>query len=157
MLGVVAYVVRGGDVLMVHRTARPEDAQHGLYNGLGGKVEPGEDVIAAVRRELAEEAGIEAIELRLRGTVSWPIVSGPGQDWFGFVFRVDAFAGEPPPANAEGTLHWVPRDRITQLPLPAGDDRWLPWVFDPEVAQFAGVMPYRDGRPAGWSASVLPA
>ena len=105
----------------------------------------------------AEEAGIEATELELRGTISWPVESGPGRDWFGFVFRVDAFAGEPPAANAEGTLHWVPRARLAELPLPAGDERWLAWVFDPAVAQFAGVMPYRDGRPAGWSVSILPA
>ncbi len=157
VLGVVAYVVRGEEVLLVHRTARAHDPQHGLFNGLGGKVEPGEDVIAAIRRELAEEAGIEATELELRGTISWPVESGPGRDWFGFVFRVDAFAGEPPAANAEGTLHWVPRARLAELPLPAGDERWLAWVFDPAVAQFAGVMPYRDGRPAGWSVSILPA
>lgn len=156
VLGVVAYVMRGDEVLLVHRTARADDPQRGLYNGLGGKVEPDEDVIAAIRRELTEEAGIQATSLTLRGTVSWPIEAGPGTDWFGFVFRVDAFRGEPPPSNVEGTLHWVPLALLSTLELPAGDERWLPWVFDPTVAQFAAVMPYRDGRPCGWSASVLP-
>jgi 8-oxo-dGTP diphosphatase len=30
----------GTRVLMVHRTARADDQQHGKYNGLGGKLEP---------------------------------------------------------------------------------------------------------------------
>ena len=39
-------------VLLVHRVARESDEQLGKYNGLGGKVEPGEDIVAAMRREL---------------------------------------------------------------------------------------------------------
>ena len=49
-------------VLMVHRIARPGDEQLGKYNGLGGKVEPGEDVVAGMRRELREEAELAADE-----------------------------------------------------------------------------------------------
>ena len=154
VLGVVAYVLRGQEVLLVHRTARADDAQYGLYTGLGGKVEPGEDVTSAVRRELREEAGIEAVSLRLRGTVSWPVLAGPGEDWFGFVFVVDEFTGEPFAANDEGTVHWVPRDRLGTLPLPPGDTAWLDLVFDPEVASFAGVLPYVDGAPAQWRVSI---
>ena len=37
-----------------------------LYNGLGGHVEAGENVLAAARRELREEAGLEIEELALR-------------------------------------------------------------------------------------------
>jgi 8-oxo-dGTP diphosphatase len=37
---------------------RPE-WQKGLLNGVGGKVEPGEDALAAMCREFAEEAGLE--------------------------------------------------------------------------------------------------
>ena len=48
----------GERVLMVHRIARPGDEQLGKYNGLGGKVEPGEDVVAGMKRELREEARI---------------------------------------------------------------------------------------------------
>jgi hypothetical protein len=29
-------------------------------------------------------------------------------------------------------------------------------VFDDSVAQFHGVMPYRDGQPESWSVSLIP-
>lgn len=47
-------------VLMVHRNARPSDHAFGKYNGLGGKMEPDEDLAACMIREIREEAGIEA-------------------------------------------------------------------------------------------------
>ncbi|WP_040157725.1 NUDIX hydrolase [Nigerium massiliense] len=155
IIGTLAYVVRGDDVLMVHRTFREGDQHRGKYNGLGGKVEADEDVVAGLRRELREEASIEADALRLRGTISWPGFGKGGEDWLGFVFVVDAFRGDVPEANAEGTLHWVPRSQLLSLPLWEGDYTWLPLVFDESVGQFHGVMPYVDGRPASWSVTLL--
>lgn len=157
IIGTLAYVIRDGRVLLVHRTARDDDAHLGKYNGLGGKLERDEDAVAGVRRELAEEAGIEATSIRLRGTISWPGFGRDGEDWFGFMFVVDDFIGEPPASNEEGTLHWVRIDDVLSLPLWEGDYTWLPLVFDPAVGQFHGVMPYRDGRPVGWSVTVLDA
>ncbi len=156
ILGTLAYVLRGDDVLMVHRSARADDQHLGKFNGLGGKLEPGEDVVAGIRRELREEASIEATSLRLRGTINWPGFGPNGEHWLGFIFVVDAFAGVVPDANAEGTLHWVPRAEVMNLPLWEGDYTWLPLVFDESVGQFHGVMPYADGRPCGWSVTILP-
>ena len=144
-------------VLMVHRNARPGDAHLGKYNGLGGKLDAGEDVVAGMRRELREEAGIECDAIQLAGTVSWPGFGGGGEDWFGFVFRVFAFTGTPPAANDEGTLEWVEVGRVGELPLWEGDRHFLPLVFDFTLPQFHGVMPYHNGRPLRWQVSLLPA
>ena len=57
--------------------------------------------------------------------------------------------------NAEGTLSWVPIDRLLELPLWEGDRHFLPLVFDAAVGQFHGVMPYKDGRPLSWSYHTL--
>src|SRR5690606_19455965 len=83
----------GRRCLMVHRNARPGDNHLGKYNGLGGKLEPDEDVMAGMRREIREEAGLECLSLRLRGTISWPGFGKNGEDWLGFIFLVDAFSG----------------------------------------------------------------
>ena len=110
----------GERVLMVHRIARPGDEQLGKYNGLGGKVEPGEDVVAGMKRELREEARIEVDAMRLRGTVSWPGFGRHGEDHFGFIFLVDSWhpiADAIPDANEEGPLTWERVDSLDELPM----------------------------------------
>ncbi len=155
ILATLGYVLSpdGGSVLLVHRIARPDDPQLGKYNGLGGKLEPTEDVAAGMRRELREEAGIEVQAMRLRGTVSWPGFGKHGEDWFGFIFVVDAFTGDVPTENAEGRLEWVRRERLLELPMWEGDRYFLPLVFDDDPRPFHGVMPYRGGRPVSWAVS----
>lgn len=137
-------------VLLVHRNARPGDLHLGKYNGLGGKMERDEDVATCMRRELREEARIEATSMQLRGTLSWPGFGKNGEDWLGFLFLVTAFEGTPPPCNAEGTLEWIELERIADLPLWEGDRHFLPLVFDADPRPFHGVMPYREGRMQSW-------
>jgi 8-oxo-dGTP diphosphatase len=145
----------GRCVLLVHRNRRPDDAHFGKYNGLGGKVHAGEDVVACLRREVREEAGLECDELVLRGTVSWPGFGKHGEDWFGFIFRIDRWHGTPLTENPEGALEWVELERVLTLPLWEGDRHFVPLVFAQTAQQFHGVMPYRDGRPVSWRYSVL--
>lgn len=142
-------------VLMIHRNARADDQHLGKYNGLGGKMEPGEDIAACMQREILEEAGIVCESMRLRGTLNWPGFGKQGEDWLGFIFVIDTYRGEPLAANAEGTLEWVPRDRLMELPMWEGDRHFLPLVFDDDPRPFHGVMPYRDGRMQSWSYTRL--
>jgi 8-oxo-dGTP diphosphatase len=157
VLATLGYVLSpdGRRVLLVHRNRRPDDPHFGKYNGLGGKLDAGEDVVTGLRREVREEGGLECDELALRGTVSWPGFGRGGEDWFGFLFLITRFSGEPRAECPEGTLEWVELFRLTQLPLWEGDRHFLPLLFDRSGRQFHGVMPYRNGRPVHWSCSVL--
>lgn len=141
-------------VLLVHRVARSGDEQLGKYNGLGGKVERGEDVAQAMKREIREEAGIDVTAMELRGTVSWPGFNG--RDVFGFVFLVTGFDGEPWQSNVEGTLAWHDVDSVMDLPMWDGDRHFVPLVFDETVRQFHGVIPYDAGHSvdAAWRVSL---
>jgi 8-oxo-dGTP diphosphatase len=163
ILATLAYVLSPdrSSVLMIHRDARPDDHHLGKCNGLGGKLRSDEDIVTGVKREVREEAGIECERLHLAGTVSWPGFGarggalersdqGQGEGWFGFVFRVDAFSGEPRRTSPEGTLGWVPLGEVMGLPLWEGDRNFLPLVFAEPQRPFHGVMPYRDGRPVSW-------
>lgn len=140
-------------VLMIHRNTRPDDLHAGKYNGLGGKLEPEEDVVSGMRREILEEAGLECQELALRGTLNWPGFGKQGEDWFGFVFLITRFTGTPLLRNPEGTLEWVDVEAIASLPLWEGDRHFLPLVFDSDPRPFHGVMPYQDGRMLSWRCS----
>lgn len=155
ILATLGYVLSpdGRRVLMVHRNARPGDQHLGKYNGLGGKLEAGEDALAGMRREIREEAEIDCTHISLRGTIGWPGFGKGGEDWFAFVFLVTAFTGTPPAANPEGSLEWIDVDRILELPLWEGDRHFVPLVFDGDPRPFHGVMPYRDGRMQSWTFS----
>lgn len=157
IVATLAYVMAPGgrEVLMVHRTKRGDDHHMGKYNGLGGKLEPGEDVVTGVKREVWEEAGITCDSLQLRGTINWPGFGKQGEAWFGFIFRVDRFSGAPHRENDEGVLEWVALERIPELPLWEGDRHFMPLVFDAAVNQFHGVMPYEGGRLTRWDVTVL--
>jgi 8-oxo-dGTP diphosphatase len=140
-------------VLMIHRNARGDDHHLGKYNGLGGKLEANEDAAAGMRREILEEAGIQCLEMALRGTISWPGFGRSGEDWFGFLFVVTRFSGEPLHRNPEGTLEWIGIEALDTLPLWEGDRHFLPLVFDDDPRPFHGLMPYRDGRMQSWTFS----
>ena len=144
IIGTLGYVRRGHDVLLVHRLRDGDDHQ-GKYNGLGGKLEIGEDVVTCMQRELLEESGLVATLMTLRGTIAGPGFGSDGSDWFGFIFIIDGFDGEPPERNDDGPLSWVPISEITTLPIWEGDHHFLPWVFDDDPRQFHAVLPYRDG------------
>ena len=142
-------------VLMIHRNKRPDDLHYGKYNGLGGRLEPGESVVAGMRREILEESGLLAEQLVLRGTISWPGFGKAGEAWFGFIFRIDRWSGTPHAGNHEGTLEWIPVDRVLDLPLWESDRLFLPMVFDYGPGTFHGVMPYENGRMVSWSYDEL--
>ena len=157
ILATLGYVVSpdGRKTLLIHRNTRDDDHHLGKYNGLGGKLDSGEDVVAGLKREICEEAGIECEEIKLRGTISWPGFGKDGEDWFGFIFRIDRFRGTPHSENPEGTLSWVPLENIFDLPLWEGDRYFLPLVFSDDTRQFHGVMPYNDGKPVSWTYSWI--
>jgi 8-oxo-dGTP diphosphatase len=138
-------------VLLVHRNARADDEQHGKYNGLGGKMEPNEDIVSCMKREIHEEAGIHCEEITLRGTINWTGFGPSGEDWLGFIFRIESFEGTPFEKNEEGDLSWVAIEDIDKLPIWEGDRHFLHLIFDEDPRVFHGFMPYENDKPLSWS------
>ncbi len=84
----------------------------GLYNGLGGHVEPGEDIYASVLREVREESGLELQHVTLRGIVH----ADAGDPAAGILFFVFTGETEQPHTtpSQEGALEWHP---VNALPF----------------------------------------
>lgn len=159
ILATLGYVIspREDSVLLIHRNKREKDTHLGKYNGLGGKLERGEDPVSCMIRELREESGLVATRLELRGTINWPGFGKEGEDWFGFLFRITAFEGLLTTENPEGTLAWHPIATVESLPMWEGDRHFLPLVLEPGGQPFHATMPYANGRPVSWDCTFLPA
>ena len=157
ILGVLGFVLSedGKKTLLVHRNARKDDAHFGKYNGLGGKMLANEDIVSCLKREIKEEAGIDCLGVVLRGTINWTGFGPNGEDWLGFIFIVPKFRGKPFQKNEEGTLAWHQINHIQKLPMWEGDPLFLPMVFDQDSRTFHGHMPYKKGRPQGWTFSRI--
>ncbi len=152
ILATLGYVLTADweQVLLIHRNKRPDDVHYGKYNGLGGRLEANESVTAGMCREIWEESGIIVDGLSLRGTISWPGFGKRGEDWFGFIFRIDQWHGDVHAGNYEGTLEWKPLAQLLQLPIWPSDRNFLPMVFDNDPRPFHGVMPYQQGEMLSW-------
>lgn len=137
-------------VLMIHRNAREDDEYLGKYNGLGGKMAMNEDVAACMKREIFEEAGIEVVQMRLRGTINWTGFGPKNENWLGFVFIIDEFKGIPHEKSLEGDLEWVDITSMGKLPMWEGDKYFLPLVFDGDPRIFHGYLPYNGDVPLEW-------
>jgi 8-oxo-dGTP diphosphatase len=108
---VLCFVTHGDEVLLLRGGPRKR-LWAGLYNGVGGHIEPSEDIRAAVLREVKEETGLEVGDVRLRGVVHVD-VDDPTLGVLFFVFTAIA-PGKQVVPTPEGSLEWC---RAQSLPF----------------------------------------
>lgn len=107
-----AIFLRRGDSFLLLKGAPTKRLWAGKYNGLGGHVERGEDVLSSAKRELFEETGISA-DLWLCGTL---IVDAGEIGIALYFFTGQSPEGEPAPSK-EGTAEWIPFEQMGTLPV----------------------------------------
>lgn len=111
--GVTAVVHRDGDLLLVRRL------DTGEWAPVTGIIDPGEQPADAAVREVAEEAGVDAVPERLALVhVSDPVVYANGDQarYLDLVFRLRWTSGRAHPADGENTdARWFPADRLPVL------------------------------------------
>jgi 8-oxo-dGTP diphosphatase len=120
------FATRGGSVLLL-KGAPTKRIWPNLYNGVGGHIEPGESALEGAHREFLEETGLPLLSPWLAAAITINTGANPGIVMF--VFRGEAGEGEFKPSQ-EGSLEWVPANRIHSLPLVEDLPILLPKVLD---------------------------
>ncbi len=100
----------------------------GRWNGFGGKIQKGESIEDAAKRELQEEAGITAEEMTEEGLLEFEFQGDP-QTLEVHVFRVDRFTGEPQETE-EMRPQWFPVEEVPYDTMWPDDRHWVPLFLD---------------------------
>ncbi|MHB8135255.1 MAG: NUDIX hydrolase [Anaerolineaceae bacterium] len=114
-----------------------------LFNGIGGHVERGEDIISSARRELFEETGIMCGLLENRGTLIIDIDNDEGILVFIFTGNVDSKSVR---SGIEGELQWIPIDQIMNFPLVEDLYTLIPKVLDSNIRFISGHYHYENDK-----------
>lgn len=117
------FIIEGDRILLIEKK---RGLGAGKVNAPGGRLEPGETPFAAALRELQEEIGVEATNVRELGEVSFHFLDG--YDLHCHVFRGDACVGTPIETD-EANPFWVPLAEIPYSRMWADDATWLPHLI----------------------------
>ena len=118
----LCYLLRGNDVLMLHRVKKKNDINKDKWIGIGGKFEPEEAPEECLLREAKEETGLTLTSWRCRGVVTFLSEGDEGE--YMYLFTADGFEGELKECD-EGDLEWVSREFLSSLPMWEGDKIFL--------------------------------
>ena len=126
----LCYIVKGEQVLMLHRVKKKNDLNHDKWIGVGGKFLPGETADQCLLREVREETGLTLTKFSLRAVIRFESDQWESEDMY--LYLGEEFTGELIECN-EGDLQWVSRDFVSRLPAWEGDKLFLEklWRGDP--------------------------
>lgn len=118
----LCYLEQNGCYLMLHRIKKKNDVNHDKWIGVGGKFDPGETAEACALREVWEETGLTMQSPDYRGIVDFTCEPWPAERMH--LYTCTDFTGTLTDCK-EGTLEWVPKAEVENLPIWQGDKIFL--------------------------------
>ena len=129
-------MVRGGEILLIRKL---RGLGKGKVNGVGGKVDPGEEPIEAAIREFEEEVLAHPVDVVKLGEIGFD--DSEGVSLLIHVFRAEGVCGTPD-ATDEAIPLWASLDAIPYEEMWADDPLWLRHVVSSQpfraFAKFEG-------------------
>lgn len=118
-LTTLCYIEKDNQYLMLHRVKKEKDINKDKWIGVGGHFEPGETPEECLLREVKEETGLTLTHWKFCG-----IVTFISDEWekveYMCLYKADGFTGELSDCD-EGTLEWVEKSKVFDLPIWEGD------------------------------------
>ena len=121
-------MIVGEGLVLLQRKASGRFGE-GKWNGVGGKVMPGEDPEDCVRREALEETGLRVGALTRHGTLRHYFGDVKEPTWTVHHYSTGDFDGDPEESE-EGELRWFSLDRIPYDEMWQDDRHWLPLLLE---------------------------
>ena len=118
-LTTLCYIEKDDSYLMLHRVSKKNDINKDKWIGIGGHFQVNESPEECLLREAKEETGLTLTSYRFRGIVTF-ITDGLEEAEYMHLYTADGFEGEIIDCD-EGTLEWVPKNKIPELNLWEGD------------------------------------
>lgn len=125
-----------GQVLVLDRSPTATDSWAGLTFP-GGHVEPNEDIVTSVIREVKEETGLTVWGLSSCGYIEW---SNPTKKshYLVFLFRTSDFTGELI-SSAEGRVSWMSLPEMLKGGLAPNMEKYLHVFCEDSVIEAYGI------------------
>lgn len=135
---VINFLVCGDEYLFLKRNENKR-VDPGKLNGVGGRLEPGEDYFTAAIRETEEETGykVSSADLKLSAVVK--LEGGYSEDWVMCFFKIQIFDKNIPHGTKtkDGELLWIHKDEVLSTKHELVDD--LNYIFK-EIAEGDSII-----------------
>ena len=125
---VLAYIEKDNQYLLLFRNKKKVDINKGKWIGVGGHIEKSETPVDALIREVKEETNLDVLEYQKRGIVYFcynDIVEKM------HLFTTSKCSGVLSECN-EGTLKYVDKKEMLNLPMWPGDKIFLKYLEEDE-------------------------
>ena len=126
-IGTLCYINNNDHTLMMHRIKKENDMHKNKWNGLGGKLIPGETPEECIIREVKEESGLSINNPTLKGIITFPKFDNI-DDWLVFIYTCNSYKGKLIKECNEGILKWIKNDDLLKLNLWEGDKIFMKWL-----------------------------
>ena len=126
----LCYILNKEKVLFLLRNKKENDLNENKYIGVGGKLEKDESPKEGIIREIKEETGLNAKNVKLKGIITFILPKWENE--LCFVYICDEYEGIMDECD-EGELVWVDKKDINKLNLWEGDKLFLPKLFEDKL------------------------